>query len=178
MEEWKDISGYEGLYQISNFGRVKSVGRRAGKNGIQTIRERMLCQHTDKAGYIAVTLSKYGKLKVCRTHRLVAIAFIENPKDYPFINHKDENKGNPHISNLEWCDNSYNIRYGEGYENRKEVAKQRRKPVIQMDSRGNIIAFHEGIQIAADSVNTYAADIVACCKGQRKTAGKYMWKFA
>lgn len=97
VEVWKDIEGYEGLYQVSNMGRVKSL-----------IKGIILKQWTDKDGYRQVGLLK----KTFKVHRLVAKAFIENPDDLPLVNHKDENKANNNITNLEWCTNEYNLSYG------------------------------------------------------------------
>lgn len=110
---WKDIKGYEGIYQIDEYGTVKSLQRtRIGKAGSTVIvPERILKQKTDKDGYKEVTLSDNGKMKYFRVHRLVAEAFIPNPNAYPVINHLDENPANNHISNLEWCTCSYNTRY-------------------------------------------------------------------
>lgn len=112
-EEWRDIPGYEGKYQVSNLGQVKSCTRtRNGKKGtIAIVKERVLKLKTDKDGYKEVALSLDGKLKYYRVHRLVAMAFIPNPLNLPLINHKDENPANNNVDNLEWCDSSYNSRY-------------------------------------------------------------------
>jgi len=96
MEEiWKDIKDYEGLYQVSNFGRVKSIYR-------------IRIQHINEFGYYRIVLSKNSKLKTFSTHRLIAEVFLENPNNLPEINHKDGNKQNNCVSNLEWCTSSYN----------------------------------------------------------------------
>ena len=115
MEEiWKDVEGYEGLYQVSNFGNVKSVKRiiKKANNAYLSVKERLLKYTTNHKGYKMVSLSKNGKQKSCTVHRLVAKAFIPNPKDLPQVNHKDENKLNNYVNNLEWCDNKYNCNYG------------------------------------------------------------------
>ena len=113
MKIWKDIDGYEGRYRVSNCGRVKSLARtRIGKSGsIVPVAEKILKQNTDKDGYKDVALCTDGHLRYFRVHRLVAIAFIPNPHNYPMINHKDENPANNMVSNLEWCDQSYNTSY-------------------------------------------------------------------
>lgn len=110
---WRDINGYEGLYQISDTGEVKSLERtRVGKNGSTVIvTECIRKQKTDKDGYKEVALCKDGKMKYYRVHRLVAEAFLENPNDYTIINHKDENPANNNASNLEWCTQQYNRQY-------------------------------------------------------------------
>ena len=114
MEEvWKAIEGFEGLYEVSNLGRVKSCQRmRKNKSGsLALIQERILKQKSDKNGYKSVALSLNGKLYYKRVHRLLAIAFIPNPNHFSLINHKDEDVTNNIISNLEWCTPSYNTCY-------------------------------------------------------------------
>ena len=107
MEEiYKDIEGYEGLYQVSNLGNVKSL------NYHNTKKEKKLCKIKNKCGYLYVNLWKQGKQKNYFVHRLVAQAFIENPNNYSCINHKDENKQNNVVSNIEWCTYKYNCNYG------------------------------------------------------------------
>lgn len=112
-EEWRDVPGYEGIYQVSNCGRVKSCTRtRKGKgNSIVLVPEKYLKLRTDKDGYKEAALSLNGKIKYYRVHRLVAMAFIPNPLNLPVINHKDENPANNFAGNLEWCDNRYNTNY-------------------------------------------------------------------
>ena len=106
-EEWKDIKGYEGRYQISSFGRVKSLNYRC------TGREKILdFKSTNSRGYVIAKLCKEGKVKSYTVHKLVAEAFIPNPNNYKEINHRDENKINNHVSNLEWCTRKYNCNYG------------------------------------------------------------------
>lgn len=114
FEYWKDIKGFEGLYQISNLKRVKSLPRmRVSKGGsLCPVSERILSQKIDRYGYPIATLSKDGKSHFIPVHKLMAQAFIPNPKHLPQVNHKDENKTNNHLSNLEWCTAGYNSRYG------------------------------------------------------------------
>ena len=110
---WKDIKGYEGIYQVDEYGNVKSLQRtRTGKaGGVVPVPERMLKQRTDKDGYKEVALSKDGLIKFYRVHRLVAEAFLSNPNNYPVINHKDEDPANNYVENLEWCTLQYNVQY-------------------------------------------------------------------
>ena len=106
IEEWRDIEGYSGLYQVSNLGRVKSLNyRRTGKEGI-------LKEAKRRDGYLDLCLCKNKKNKQYLTHRLVAMAFIENPNNYPMVNHKNEIKTDNRASNLEYCDALYNANYG------------------------------------------------------------------
>lgn len=109
-EEWRDIEGYEGLYQVSNFGRVRSFDRidRLGRlkpGGI-------LKPGTTNGGYLRVVLCKEGKVKTFLIHRLVGQTFIPNPEGLPIINHRDENPKNNQADNLEWCTQKYNCNYG------------------------------------------------------------------
>ena len=112
-EVWKDIKGFEGLYQVSNLGRIKSFYGWNGKKYVQ--REKILNPYKQVAGknyyrYV-VKLNKYGKLKDMKVHRLVAQAFLPNPNNYPIINHKDGNPLNNKVDNLEWCTQKYNIQH-------------------------------------------------------------------
>lgn len=109
MEVWKDIQGYEGRYQVSNYGRVKSVARVSSQN--HSLRERIRKPETDKDGYQIVNLSKDGKVKLYKVHRLVGLAFIDNPHGYDQINHIDGDKANNHMANLEWVSASENIKH-------------------------------------------------------------------
>ena len=109
MEEiWKDIPNYEGLYQISNLGRVKSFPRK----GTHTKKERILKFAKSNKNYLIAMLTKHNKRKAKSVHRLVAEAFIPNPNNFPQVNHKDENRHNNCVDNLEWCTNHYNCNYG------------------------------------------------------------------
>lgn len=119
MEEiWKDIKGYEGKYQVSNYGSVKTLNYR------RTGTARLLIPKNDK-GYLAVGLYKNGKRKMFLIHRLVAEAFIPNPENLPQVNHIDEDKTNNYVENLEWCTQSYNNNYGTRLKRVSESLKNR-----------------------------------------------------
>lgn len=165
-EIWKDIDGYEG-YQVSNLGRV----RRFYKNG----NVRILKPISNKNGYLIVTLYKNSSSKSCRVHRLVAKAFLENPNNLPQVNHKDENPSNNIVSNLEWCDAKYNINYGTRNE---KVAEALSKVVIQIDKNTNVIInIFPSMMEAHRETGCNQAHICNCCKGKRKSAGNYKWKY-
>ena len=122
LEVWKDIPNYEGFYQVSNLGNVKSMQRtkKHSYNSIAQLKEKMLRpQNTN--GYLFVRLSKNNEIKRYLVHRLVALTFIPNPNDYLEVNHIDENSLNNNVENLEWCSHKYNINYGTGNERRSKT---------------------------------------------------------
>ena len=108
-ERWKAISGYEGIYEVSDRGRVKSLDRI--NHYKRNIKERILKPRINNRGYCHSYLYINGVAKSIKTHRLVAIAFIPNPNDYPFVNHIDGIKTNNYVNNLEWCTRLYNVRH-------------------------------------------------------------------
>lgn len=110
MENWQDIPNYEGIYQISDFGRVKSLGNDKSR------KTKILKTYIDKTGYEAVTLRNKGTKKNFMIHRLVALAFVPNYNEFKYnsVNHIDEDKLNNKASNLEWCTNEYNATYTVG----------------------------------------------------------------
>ena len=110
MEEWKSIPGYEGLYEVSSYGRVRSLDRYDRRNCFR--KGRILKQNNDGRGYMSIELCLNSKIKRYLVHRLVAQAFIPNPDNLPEVNHKDENPENNSVTNIEWCNRSYNINYG------------------------------------------------------------------
>ena len=112
-EIWKPIKNYEGLYEVSNLGRIKGVTRYVkGKVGYRIQKEKIRKCEVSSNGYLHVLLCKNGKYTTHNVHRLVAGAFIPNPDNLPEINHKDENKENNCVDNLEWCTRKYNMNYG------------------------------------------------------------------
>lgn len=121
-EVWRDIEGFEGIYQVSNLGRVKSFVGWDGKQHIK--REKILKPSRADDGRIIVSLTKDGKHYFPRLHRLIAKAFIPNPCGYDTINHIDSNPSNNDISNLEWCSQKYNVIHGYKYGNHKVLIKR------------------------------------------------------
>lgn len=197
MEEvWRDISGYEGVYQISNLGRVKRLPlgkqwpyRRTHNN----IRKPKIT----KRGYLSVNLSKGNKVKFYLIHRLVAEAFIPNPNNYPLINHLDENPQNNSVDNLEWCTYYHNCMYGHGREKQKASrllndpekkswarAIETRdkncncnssKPVLQLDLNGSIINRYASISEAGRIGGFCTSRICMCCNGKQNKHKGFKW---
>ena len=130
-EIWKDIEGYEGLYQVSNLGRVKSLTRyvnrfstRWNKDASYWQPEHIMVPSVGTNGYYSIRLSKNKNAKTQDIHRLVAKAFLDNPLGLPEVNHKDENRLNNCASNLEWCTRLYNLNYGNRTKNHSESLKE------------------------------------------------------
>lgn len=176
MEVWKDVVGYEGFYQVSNEGNVRSVERIVPfGNRTRTVPSKTRVQAKDKRGYSTVMLSKNNKLKNAKVHRLVAEAFIDNPDALPEVNHKDENKQNNHVSNLEWCEHIYNTVYGTKLERQRE---KKSIPIIQFDKKGNKLKEYDSAMQAEHEVNgKFTGNINKCLKGEIKTAFGYIWKY-
>ena len=181
-EIWKDIKGFEGLYQVSDIGRVKSLERTVTrKNGRkQTIRERILKPWTAYNGYLQVNLfgrvSKKGKNFF--VHRLVCEAFHENPENKPCVNHIDENKANNTASNLEWCTVKENINHGtHNARVGKAVAKALSKPVGQYTLDGKLIKVWQSTREVQRQLNFSQGNISAVARGEKKTAYGYVWKY-
>lgn len=187
MEEiWKEITNYEGLYEVSNLGRIKSLKRitNGEKYGVHKLNEKIL--KNGKCGnYNIVVLRKNGKSKTLYVHRLVAKAFINNPNNYKEVNHKDGNTTNNNVENLEWCNRSYNIKHSYVILNRKkaiqglkEYIKKHKKKVNQYDLDGNYIRSWNCIK---DAENFYGiksiGKICICCQHKRKSAFGYKWEY-
>lgn len=166
VEVWKDIEGYEGLYQVSSLGRVKSL--RFGK-------ERILKAGKDKGGYLMVNLCKNSKTKMYKVHRLVAQAFIPNPDGLQCINHKDENKTNNCVDNLEWCTYLYNNNYGT---RNFKSASNRSISIIQLTLNNEFVRCYRSSMDAERRTGFHQEHIISCCKGDYKTAYNYKWLYA
>lgn len=173
-EIWKDIKGYEGLYQVSNLGYVKSLKKtkeviNKGKKYIKTIKEKEL-KGSFHEGYKTVGLIKNGRTITKYIHRLVAEAFIPNPYNYPIINHIDEDKSNNHYKNLEWCTYEYNNNYGN-------KTKDIKKSIIQYDLDFNFIKRWESISEIENELLISVSNICSCCRFKIKSAGGYIWRY-
>ena len=171
IELWKDIPGYEGYYQISNTGIVKTLGR---KKGFIHAKTRNLIQWENKKGYLLVGLrNKAGKKKSYQLHRLVAEAFIPNPGNKPQVNHIDGNKQNNRASNLEWATNYENHIHKVYVLGVNSVAKI--KPVLCVETG----VVYDSVHNAARSLNSAKSfsQIATVARGERKTALGYHWRY-
>ena len=174
MEEiWKDIKGFEGLYQVSNLGRVKSF--RKWKRA-QCPDEYFLKPYLSNNGYYQITLYDASRKKKFLIHRLVAEAFIPNPDNKEQVNHKDENTLNNCVENLEWCDARYNNNYGTA---KYRAMLTRRKPVSQYLVNGEYIATYASLQIAESITGIPASQIAQACNPNTKaiSAQGFLWKY-
>lgn len=170
QEIWKDIEGYEGLYQVSNLGRVKSLKRRMydinNKKIIQYKREKILKSYNNR-GYKIVKLTKNGKNQFVYVHRLVCSSFnklsLNNKKAK--INHIDENKSNNNINNLEICSQKYNVRYSI------------KKNKIAQIKDNKIIKVWNYLYLIEEELGFNKSNICMCCRGKKKTAYGYIWRY-
>lgn len=181
-EIWKRIPGYEN-YEASNIGRVRSVDRcviYANNRGTRFYYGKVLSQNI-VGGYCTVNLC-FGKNKYSvKVHRLVALAFLQNPNNYPIINHKDENKQNNHVSNIEWCTYRHNVRWGCAIEkqkaNREDYFQRKRKPIVQYSIKGDFIEKYDSMTQAYNITGIAISCISACCNRRVKTAGGYVFRY-
>ena len=172
-EIWRDIKGYEGLYQVSDMGRVKSLERTVTrKNGRkQTIRERILKPRSDGHGYLQVKLcNNSGKQKTVKVHRLVCEAFHKNSENKPCVNHIDENKTNNVASNLEWCTYSENNKHGTR-------TARTCKSVGQYTLNGELVKIWQSTHEVERQMGFANQHISAVALGKAKTAYGYVWRY-
>ena len=200
MEIWKDIEGYEGLYQVSNLGRVKNLEKKClSKDGeySRTHKEKILKGSKDKDGYLSVCLTKNKKEHNHRIHRLVAQTFLDNPNNYPVVNHKNEIKDDNRVDNLEWCSVAYNNNYGtkiercintkiqNGYLGKGGVLSKKMqeyfnlfpkdKIILQFTLDGEFVKKWGSIKEAQNTLK--CSHISECCSGKRKQVGGYKWHY-
>lgn len=186
MEEiWKDIKGYNGVYQVSNLGNVRRIKLKE-YNSTEYIIDRNIKPTDNGNGYKIVGLSKDNKRKNYYIHRLVAIAFIKNPNMYKEINHKDNQKSNNNVNNLEWCDRGYNVRYsylkGSHQAPKSMLGKKGKEHPIsvsvkQYDLNNNFIKEYESANIASEETGICYSSIKKCRAGKQKKAGNFIWTY-
>jgi hypothetical protein len=182
-ENWKDIDGYEGRYQVSNLGRIKSL------NYIKSKKTKIIKCNRDNDGYYSVVLYKNVKPKRYKIHRLVALMFIENPYNKPQVNHIDACKWNNNVNNLEWCTAKENLRHAwnMGLMEKSRDAFRKyggknatlilSKSVMQFTKDGIFVAEYSSMAEARKQTRILQSCISACCRKKHKTAGGYIWKF-
>lgn len=179
-EMWKQIPGYEGYYEISNFGKIRSVDRYVKNRGGAALKRGKELAVSLKGDYYQICLYKNNIGKWFLVHRLVAMAFLPNTNGLPQVNHKDENTKNNRVDNLEWCDSSYNHNYGTRIE---RIADRRRgvsvgeKPIKQFDKNGVLLNTYESALKAANAVCGDNSAICKCANGKTKTSYGYIWKW-
>lgn len=184
MEEiWKDIAGYEGLYQVSNLGRVRSYDRYVVKIHPKLLtpytfilKGKVLKNKVHDNGYLYVSLYSDKTPKNHYIHRLVAMAFVQGHDDVNnVVNHKDENKKNNHWTNLEWCTQIYNNEYSDI---QGKATAKKMKRVCQYDINGCFIKEYESLNDAARNVGIDAKSIWRVCNKIYDSAGGYIWRYA
>ena len=190
-EIWRPVKGYEGVYEVSNLGRVRRFWPVSGHYRML----RPFLRWKSPRDYVAVNLSKGNQMRTHSVHRLVAEAFIPNPTGLPQVNHKDEDKTNNCAENLEWCDGSYNVNYGTGIERRSGARRNNPEasyPVGQYGKNGELIATYPSLSEAERITGIRKCAIRFCALGLRRkrkradgtiydgyipqTAGGYKWK--
>ena len=169
-EIWKDIVGYEGIYQINTKGEVRKIL----KHGYKRMKDR-----PQRNGYRKIGLTKNGKQTTYQVHRLVALCFLPNSQGFPCVNHLDEDKTNNCVDNLEWCSHKYNVNYGTRISRMAETQKtaQKCKPVIGINVTNGLIIEYQSTKEAGRQTGISQGNICSCCHGRLKTAGGYKWMF-
>ena len=183
----KSVVGYEGYYEVDQFGRVFGLDRVVTVvDGNRTYKKplsgKQMKQSMHDKGYKTVSLTKDGKTKMMFVHRIVAEAFLPNPDNLPMVNHKDEDKTNNFLENLEWCTAAYNNTYGNAIERRAKKLRgresEKRVAVVGCTLDGKYEEWFSSIAEAAKIVNGSTSAISKVCKGERKMAYGYRWSYA
>ena len=163
--EWREIVGYEGIYQVNEFGHIKNV-----------LRDKINKQFGGGSGYMMISLSRDGSTSKKYIHRLVAEAFIPNVEDKPLVNHNDGNKTNNKPENLEWVTNQENIIHS--FANGLQTMRYKYKPVQMLDKvTSEVLQEFESVTQAGTHFGKTEQNIIACCKGRKKSAYGYAWRY-
>ena len=181
-EIWKPIKGYEGIYEVSSYGRVRSSERTAerldryGNISKYEVKGRIISQWKRKDGYMSVTLRSMKTQSTLLVHRLVIETFVPNPDNLQLVNHKDENKSNNNVENLEWCTPSYNNTYNNIHMKKNMPFKKR---VRQMTFDGEVIAEYESAADAARQTGLSNGGISSSCNGKKgfERYHGYNWEY-
>ena len=194
-EEWRDIPQYEGLYQVSNQGQIRSIDRIVRRNDETTknLRGFILLPLYQKSGYMFVFLSKNGKAKRMAIHRAVALAFIPNPENKPEVNHINEDKTDNRVENLEWDtikeNRNYGTRIARGIANRNQTGEKNgmfgkrgslnpnSKKVLQYDLSGQFIREYDSVKMAAEMTHSNASLIARVANGYLKQTNSFIWRY-
>ena len=182
-ELWRDIKDYKDLYQGSNLGRVRSLDRwvKCPNGSVRFYKGRILKPGTNKDGYLQIDLCKNNKSKTFRVNRLVAEAFLEIPEElrhlkgtrYLQVNHKDEDKTNNNVENLEWCSAKYNTNYGTAIKRR---SLKKKKSILQYTMKGEFVKEWDSIAECGRN-GFHQGNVAACCQGKRKSHHKFIWRY-
>ena len=194
-EEWRDIPQYEGLYQVSNQGQIRSIDRIVRRNGETTknLGGFILLPLYQKSGYMFVFLSKNGKAKRMAIHRAVALAFIPNTENKPEVNHINEDKTDNRVENLEWAtikeNRNYGTRIARGIANRNQTGEKNgmfgkrgslnpnSKKVLQYDLSGQFIREYDSVKMAAEMTHSNASLIARVANGYLKQTNSFIWRY-
>lgn len=178
-EIWKDIPNYEGLYQASNLGRIKSLEKQVWNNHQMVVRpEKILKPFSDKKGYFRVKLYKNQKCKTQKLHRVIAQTFIPNIFNKPEVNHEDGNKANNMVENLSWATSKENVNHAfrTGLSKAKKGKNSKlSKKVYQFDLKGNFIKEWSCVSEAERQLKI--RNISSVCYGKRNRAGEWLWRY-
>lgn len=176
-EIWKPVKNYEGLYEVSSYGNVRSLDRVINYNDGRKFYYKGQIRKIKKRpnGYLFCELWKNTKPKTFNVHRLVAQAFIPNPNNLPQVNHRDENKTNNCVDNLEWCDSKYNMNYGTA---RQRMAEKLSMSVLQIDiNTGQVVSEYPSAAEAGRKNGFSQGGISDCCNGKSKTYKGFKWLY-
>lgn len=179
QEEWRDIKGYEGYYQVSNLGKVRSVDRitKTNQGGVRFARGKEIKQRpTATSKYQYVDLHREGKVKHFSVHRLVAQAFVPNPDNLPQVNHINEDISDNRSENLEWCTQKYNNNYGNHSKKQQKARTSAKTCVVQMNDKKEILGIYCSQWEAARKTGTRQGGISSVLTGRTKTANGFYWR--
>lgn len=174
-EIWKHIPNTEDKYLVSNLGNVVSL------NYAKTKKPKGLKKELTSDGHYRVTLGRFGRIKI---HRAVCLAFLENPNNYPIINHKNGIKTDNMVENLEWCTQSHNALHSLNVLKNKPnnlgnsgIKSKLSKPCFQLDENRNVVGYFHGVKLASKITGINSSSIIQCCNNKRKKAGGFIWSY-